>query len=58
LHFSDRPGVVFAQRKIRGRGNRPHGRDDEHGPDNGPAPAGPLRWARRAAWLATACYRR
>lgn len=43
LHFSHRLGVVFAQRKISGRGNRPHSRDDEHGPDNGPAPAGPLR---------------
>src|SRR5262245_42815732 len=58
LHFSHRLGVVFAQRKISGRGNRPHGRDKEHRPDNGSAPARPLRWARRAAWLPTACPRR
>ena len=58
LHSSHQLGVVFAQSKISGRCDRPHGRDDQHGPDNWPAKARPLRWARRAAWLTTACYRR
>ena len=58
LHSSHQLGVVFAQPKISGCCDRPNGRDDQHGPDNWPAKARPLRWARRAAWLTTACYRR